>query len=91
MKNGDATRPPMGSSQERGNSSCNKRLSTALARLAWGFAQMAFQGGLVVQAGISSGANFAWRLRSLALNRLSLHAAGVRSGALTTHSAHVLA
>jgi hypothetical protein len=49
----------MGSSQERGNTSYNKRHGTALARLTWGFAQMAFQGGLVVQAGISSSANFA--------------------------------
>jgi hypothetical protein len=62
----DATRPSMVSSQERGNISYNKRHGTALARLAWGFAQIAFQGGLVVQAGISSGANFAWHLRPLA-------------------------
>ena len=38
-----------------------------------------------------SGANFAWRLRPLALNSSSWHAAGARSGALTTHSARVLA
>ncbi len=81
----------MGSSQERGNTSYNKRHGTALEMLAWGFAQMTFQGGLVVQAGISSGANFAWHLRPLALNPPSLHTAGARSGALTTHSAHVLA
>src|SRR3982751_5646676 len=70
----------MGSPHERGNTSFNKRHGTSLERLARGFAQMAFQGGLVVQAGISSGANFAWRLRPLALGLASLHAAGAHFG-----------